>query len=786
PREIVNYMVDESLLEYIKQNVKNDSKDFEIRLRDVFSYSENPNPFSEAETKDLIEAINNCKILDPACGSGAFPMGILHKMVHILQKLDAKNKLWKDLQRHKAIEETETAFNIGDKEERAKRLAEINDVFENNASDYGRKLYLIENCIYGIDIQPIAVQIAKLRFFISLVIDQKVNKSKENFGVRSLPNLETKFVAANSLISLDKPKLQSGDMFHQDIYERIKDLSLKLKEIRHRYFNANNRVEKQKLQIKDKQHREKISEQLVKVGHSKSNANKIASYDPYDQNHFADWFESEWMFGSDLSNGFHIVIGNPPYIGQKGNNQIFKPIKESILGQQFHQRRMDYFYFFFHQALNLAAPKGVINFITTNYYITATYADLLRNDFKNRATIKQLINFNEFKIFESAAGQHNLITLITKEKSDLPVKVINTHKSGFANSMILQNILSGNDEDSSYYIMPNQNIYEGKLNYIRLQNETPSGSGIDNILNKIMNLGKPLGDVCFLTQGIVTGADKLSRSHIEKYGVEGDVGDGIFALSETEIEDLKLTPSESAILKPWFKNSDVGKWVTNEQTDESLIYYTSKTEKKIGSKLLAHFEKYKPILINRNTRSGTPIITNKVYDQYVKGQFEISYVMVASAFKRGAYYCVSYARDVEYFEQPKIVAPQRSLQNTFGYNEISWYASADVYFIIQKDTKTKLKYILALLNSKLFYKWFYHKGKRKGESLELYLVPLSETPLLIADLKIQLKFETIVDKIIADKKKNKSTTEYERIIDQMVYKLYDLNEEEIKIIEGNE
>ena len=97
-----------------------------------------------------------------------------------------------------------------------------------------------------------------------------------------------------------------------------------------------------------------------------------------------------------------------------------------------------------------------------------------------------------------------------------------------------------------------------------------------------------------------------------------------------------------------------------------------------------------------------------------------------------------------------------------------------------------MKYILALLNSKLFYKWFYHKGKRKGESLELYLVPLSETPLLIADLKIQLKFETIVDKIIADKKKNKSTTEYERIIDQMVYKLYDLNEEEIKIIEGNE
>ena len=261
PREIVNYMVDESLLEYIKQNVKNDSKDFETRLRNVFSYSENPNPFNETETKDLIEAINNCKILDPACGSGAFPMGILHKMVHILQKLDPENKFWKDLQRKKAIEETEAAFKIGDKEERAKRLAEINDVFENNANDYGRKLYLIENCIYGIDIQPIAVQIAKLRFFISLVIDQKVNKNKENFGVRSLPNLETKFVAANTLIGLDKPQLKTGDIFLNDTFQSIDKLSNDLKDLRHKYFTANNRKEKLELQKQDKKLRASISKE---------------------------------------------------------------------------------------------------------------------------------------------------------------------------------------------------------------------------------------------------------------------------------------------------------------------------------------------------------------------------------------------------------------------------------------------------------------------------------------------------------------------------------------------
>lgn len=307
PREIVNYMVDESLVEYIKQNIKNADDVFETRLRDLISYSESPNPFSEAETKVLIAAINNCKILDPACGSGAYPMGILHKMVHLLQKLDPENKYWKALQRQKALEETEAAFKIGDKEERGKRLAEINDVFENNASDYGRKLYLIENCIYGIDIQPIAVQISKLRFFISLIIDQNKQNAKENFGIRSLPNLETKFVAANTLIGLDKP---------QQTLLRNPDIEVKesqLKELRHKYFTANTRKEKLQYQKQDKKLRQEIAKMLESDGWQTAVAKQIVAFDPYDQNNYANWFEAEWMFGSDLDDGFDIIIGNPPW-----------------------------------------------------------------------------------------------------------------------------------------------------------------------------------------------------------------------------------------------------------------------------------------------------------------------------------------------------------------------------------------------------------------------------------------------------------------------------------------
>jgi len=313
PREIVNYMVDESLIEYLKEKCGNNDKNYESRLRGLFSYSEDSNPFNYQETKLLIESLNVCKILDPACGSGAFPMGILHKMVHLLNKLDSGNKLWKELQKEKAIAETKAAYEINDHAERKRRLDEIDDVFENNTSDFGRKLYLIENCIYGIDIQPIAVQIAKLRFFISLIIDQNRQEHKENYGIRSLPNLETKFVAANSLITLEKPQLKTGDIFLNETFQEINMLSHQLKEIRHKYFNAKLRTEKLKFQKKDKELRKKISILLVKIGHTTINAHKIAAFDPYDQNHYANWFESEWMFGKDVRDGFDIVLGNPPY-----------------------------------------------------------------------------------------------------------------------------------------------------------------------------------------------------------------------------------------------------------------------------------------------------------------------------------------------------------------------------------------------------------------------------------------------------------------------------------------
>ena len=191
-------------------------------------------------------------------------MGALHRLVDLLQKLDPQNEQWREIQRQKAIKETEEAYKIGDREERHSRLMEIDEVFEQNASDYGRKLYLIENCIYGVDIQPIACQIAKLRFFIALIVDQNMNPKAPNFGVRPLPNLETKIVAANTLIPSERAEWHQQQLFQY----RVREVREELERVRHDYFNARTPDKKRRCRQRDAELRQKLAGLLRRGGHA--------------------------------------------------------------------------------------------------------------------------------------------------------------------------------------------------------------------------------------------------------------------------------------------------------------------------------------------------------------------------------------------------------------------------------------------------------------------------------------------------------------------------------------
>jgi hypothetical protein len=407
PREIVNYMVDESLIAYLKNAVSDwemDEKQIDDKLHQLASFDAK-NPFVENQklTRDIVSALDRCKILDPACGSGAFPMGVLQKMVHMLQKLDPENFIWKEVQIQKVQEETSEVFKtIDDKAEREEKLKEINNAFDQriNDPDYARKLYLIENCIYGVDIQPIATQISKLRFFISLVVDQKSNtKIDENFGIRPLPNLETKFVTANTLIGINK----EANLFTTDT---VKDLEKQLKHIRHKLFSARTKDTKLKYRQKDEELRKVIAEELKNQGLPVDSAEKLAKWDPYDQNASSPFFDPEWMF--DIAEGFDVVIGNPPYKIVKSTNTEKSVLKE-YLKYYTADFKVNLYALFLERSLTLGKNSTSIH----NYIIPDTSLNLpafkkLRDllALKNRLL---RISYYDEKVFENAEVGKSII-----------------------------------------------------------------------------------------------------------------------------------------------------------------------------------------------------------------------------------------------------------------------------------------------------------------------------------------------------------------------------------------
>lgn len=769
PREIVNYMVDESLIAYLttvldptvleassfeklipKQDASGTLQD---ELRQLVSFDPT-NPFDNNKklTKEIIAALSTCTIIDPACGSGAFPMGILQKMVHILQKLDPDNKVWKEVQREKANAESEEAFDkLEDKNARAQRLIEINEAFDEstNDPDYARKLFLIENCIYGVDIQPIATQISKLRFFISLVVEQKVNPEKDNFGIRPLPNLETKFVAANTLIGIDRPK--KGDQLNMFSTERLKELETELKQVRSKLFGAKTKDTKVKYRNRDEELRNAIATELQHNGWETDTAQKLAGWDPYDQNASSEFFDSEWMF--DIKEGFDIVIANPPYIGHKGGaKKIMRKLKNTTLGKKFNNERMDIFYYFFHVAINISNKKGIISFITTNYFPTADSAIKLRDDIYNRTYPFIFVDFNELTLFESARGQHNLLSFLSKSKISDEIKIINIDSEKSKSENEIKKLLYEKSKDTTITHIDCESYRDQESGYFLIKGLAKNHFQINKILDVIQNDSNiKLGDTFNISQGVVTGLDKISPKHVRKASkYERYLGDGVYVISRDFYNSLN--PNEKLLLKPWFKNSDIKKFSVNENTDSFVIHINANIELSNYPNIKEHLLCFKDAITLRNYESGE----------------------LSRAKKMGAWWALSSSRRDFDFSLPKIVSPQRSYKNTFGYTKKEWCASADVYFITCKPkSEMPLECLLLILNSSLFYIWLYNRGKRKGEMLELYLTPLAAIPLpYLTEEKVNLF--TMIGQIIIKAKKNDlvGTEFFQKIGDSIVIEHY--------------
>ena len=389
PREIVDYMVEQSLVQYLKTKVSTENEE---QLLELFKEG-GENKFEKSETKNILEALSDVKILDPACGSGAFPMGALHKIINALQKLDPDATWWKE----KQITNVPNAL--------AKQM--LKEKLDGESADYVRKLGVIQNSIYGVDIQPIASEISKLRSFLSLVIDETIIDEAENRGIQALPNLEFKFVTANTLIGLEE-KQQTQGAFDFGQTDELQD---QLKTIRNQYLQAYGE-EKKQLKKDFETVQNKIFKQEIAGGGQNKRALQLASWKPFG-NESNTWFDPYWMYGVEK---FDIVIGNPPYIDSETMvNTGRADFREYLVSQfSFARGNWDIYIPFMQFGFNTLTDSGVISYITPDKWISKSFGKILRES----------LFFNLFRIvlagrdvFETA-NVDALITFFSKSKQE--------------------------------------------------------------------------------------------------------------------------------------------------------------------------------------------------------------------------------------------------------------------------------------------------------------------------------------------------------------------------------
>ncbi len=546
PREIVSFMVDEALIAYLEPTLGGD--DPAGRLRTLFSapVDDYAPDLDDAETGRLVAALDGVKIFDPACGSGAYPMGALHRLVDLLRKLDPKNTLWETRQRSRLTEEKSKAGKLEDAELRqealagvARREAEFKALF--NVSrfdrDYARKLFLIENAIFGSDIQPVAVQIAKLRFFIALICDQKTDPKAPNQGVLPLPNLETRIVAANTLMPIPEMGAEGhvADLFDSEVRKH----RTRLQEVRHEHFAARHPATKRRCRDKDAKIRIELAGLLQREAHlDKKVAKMLADWDPYDQNDFAPFFDPAWMFGDAYLRGakaseagFDIALANPPYVRQeriKGQKDALKPHYDDTFSGT-----ADLYVYFYDRALQLLRPGGILSYISSNKWYRAAYGEKLRSHLGRTTSLIHAIDFGDAPVFTAIAYPTILITRNAAPTAKHAFRALNWDPA------------TPNTEIANFAA-----FYASKATRVAQSSLTSEGWRFiarrgQELLEKIRAAGTPLG--------------KFVKGRV-RWGIKTGFNEAFVVDRATRDRLIQADPNSEQILKPLLRGRDVKRW----------------------------------------------------------------------------------------------------------------------------------------------------------------------------------------------------------------------------------
>ena len=731
PKEIVHYMCQESLIEYLTTWFENQG--YKI-INDVsFDKFSNNKQIDRILIEKLLkknlddqdqklikqysaefhQALDRVKICDPAIGSGAFPMGLLHEI------FTAKQTLY--------------TFEFGN---------------TTNFDASGVKLNIIQNSIYGVDIERGAVDIARLRFWLSLIVDEPEPKA--------LPNLDYKIVVGNSLVSklgddiIDIDWEMKGHKQINILYDVLKpeEILKQINQEQKEFFSPDSDKKKLAADIRNLKIDLLIS-QLELMVKSKGMETKPTSTgktltkqtEIYLQTigwkntitqlknlktkpelplHFFDWKLDfpEVMNEQVVENvGFDIVIGNPPYfniqtLGAKSSyvEQIKKKYSEIWMDKS------DILFYFIKLGIDIAKPKGNICYIISNAFLFSDKAQCLRNFILEKAPIEQIINFEKYPVFESAM----ITTAIVSFKKD--------KTNTIAKALTLK------DERKNNFT----SIIQDKDNFInvnlRLDNVFALVNNETEKLNTKLDTNKtPLGQLVLIGKGMETAADN------------------VFLFSEYPKQ------FDPKFVKKRVTGKNIQKYYINPNTDYVLYFEDIEELNLLPKSIQEYLFKNKSILENRATVKNE----GRIWWRYSRPMHK------------------------EYYHLPKLFCSRRSFDNIFCYDSSFDYLSfSNMTVIFDNNPNLSIKYILALLNSKLLSFRYKSIGKQTGGgSFEYFPNGISKLPIAVISPSFQLTFIALVDKILTLKSEGKNTTILEQQIDNLVYKLYELTYEEVKIID---
>jgi len=681
-------MVDRSLKTYLKQilaeKLSMPAKDAQVGLDILFSYTEKEHPFIESEKVTLVDAIHDIKILDPACGSGAFPMGMLQKLVYVLEKLDHGHERWKQ----RIIDETP-----------AEMREETREILNRSSADYNWKLGLIQRCIYGIDIQPIAVQIAKLRCFIALLVDFEVNEKKEHKGVPALPNLDFKFVAADTLVK--PPAIENYAQNLLGLTERDPFFG-KFAEATESYFFIRDPTVKRKLRdriealINEKicenesslaRHRgdSYASEATREAISSKNRAaieqieREIMLWKSYRyifafHNQHVRFFDMRYFF-PETKAGFDIVIGNPPYMRIQGIRQQ-DPVAADYYQANYDAATGSYdlYVIFVQRGLELIKPSGVLNYIMPDKWVHAAFGKGLRKQVAANRLLYRLISLGAHKVF-TACTYSSLLWFTRNPNRAIHYARIDPRKDETV------------DLDRELRSLSDDGFTE--IGYSGLS-EKPwilTGGKSNQVMARILALPRRLGSCLHIFVGLQTSKDSVYFLRDAKEA--GQLVDAFSPELGTRVE------VERALVKPLLLGDQVHRY--EELMSSNMVIFPYEVPK--GGN--------KPKLMSPAS----------IQQRFPKGWV---YLKECEAVLRGRergrlnddpeWYRYIYPKNLALFREHKLLAPDISLGGNFTFDrEGTFYTTTTLYGYIKKpQVWERYEYWMALLNSTVL--WFYLKN----------------------------------------------------------------------------